>query len=228
MMTTRRRFMAGVAAGGVALVLPASVQAQGLAGLLGLDGILGRATDSALDKLARPGAFYNDQDIRIGLPMIGGGTSGGGGLLGRVLGGARDLGVLDGLIRTLNDAAGVAAGEAKPIFRDAISNLALDDVPGIVRQDTGATQYLRRSSNDRLHQRLSPLVDTALSDLGAYGQLDRLTGQHSWLRAVGISREGLNETVTDQGLDGIFSYIGQEERSLRDNPGRVLQGVLGL
>lgn len=226
-MTTRRTFMAGLAASGAALALPASLQAQGLGGLLGLDGILGRATDNALDRLARPGAFYNDEEIRIGLPMIGA-PSGGGGLLGRVLGGARDLGVLDGLIRSLNDAAGVAAGEAKPIFRDAISGLELDDVPGIVRNDTGATQYLRRSSNDRLHERLSPLVDSALSDIGAYGQLDRLTAQHGWLRAVGISRAGLNQTVTDQGLDGIFNYIGKEERGLRGNPGRLIEGVLGL
>lgn len=232
-MTTRRAFIAGMAASGVALVLPFSAQAQ-LGSLLGLDGILGKATDSALDKLAQPGAFYNDEDVRIGLPMIGGGTSSGrgGGLLGRVLGGARDLGVLDGLIRTLNDAAGQAAGEAKPIFRDAISNLELNDVPGIMRNDTGATQYLRRSSNDRLHARLSPLVDGALSRTGAYSQLDRLTGQYSWLRAVGISREGLNQTVTDQGLDGIFNYIGREERTLRANPlgeaGGLLEGVLGL
>lgn len=234
MMPTRRAFMAGVAAGSVALVLPASAQAQ-LGSLLGLEGILGKATDSALDKLARPGAFYDDRDIRIGLPMIGGGGSSasrGGGLLDRVLGGARDLGVLDGLIRTLNDAAGVAAGEAKPIFRDAIGNLELDDVPGIVRTDTGATQYLRRSSNDQLHARLSPLVDSALGSTGAYTQLDRLTGQYSWLRAVGISRAGLNRTVTDQGLDGIFNYIGKEERDLRANPlgeaGGLLEGVLGL
>lgn len=233
----RRNFIAGAvalgAASGASLVFPVSAQAQGLGNILGLDGILGRATDSALDKLAQPNAFYDDEDIRIGLPMIGSGSSSSrGGLLGRVLGGARDLGVLDGLIRTLNDAAGVAAGEAKPIFRDAIGNLSFNDVPGIVREDTGGTQYLRRSSNDQLHARLSPLVDGALSNLGAYSQLDRLSGQNSWLRAIGISREGLNETVTDQGLDGIFSYIGSEERTLRANPlgpaGNVLEGVLGL
>lgn len=100
-----------------------------------------------------------------------------------------------------------------------------------MREDTGATQYLRRSSNDHLHARLIPLVDGALSQLGAYDTLERLQGDHSWLAAMGISRANLNETVTDQGLDGIFSYIGSEERDLRDNPldaaGGLIQG-LGL
>lgn len=226
----RRTILAGAAAGGVFMVMPTGVQAQGLGNILGLDGILGNASDRALDRLAQPGAFYDDEDIRIGLPMIGGGA--GGGILGGLFGAARNLGVLDGLIRTLNDAAGVAAGEAKPIFRDAIGDLSLNDVPGIVREDTGATQYLRSSSNDRLHARLNPLVDSALGDLGAYRELDRLSGQNRWLRRIGISREGLNETVTDQGLDGIFTYIGNEERDLRANPlgpaGGLIEGILGL
>ncbi len=221
----RRAVMAGIAASGAALVMPAAAQAQNLGGLLGLSGILGNATDKALDKLAQPGAFYDDEDIRIGLPMVGDLGGSRGGLFGSIFGGARNLGILDGLIRTLNDAAGVAAGEAKPIFRDAIDDLDFSDVPGIARQDDGATQYLRESSNDRLHARLNPLVDSALSDLGAYDQLDRLAGDNSWLRRIGISRGNLNETVTDQGLDGIFSYIGNEEKDLRSNP---LDGARGL
>ena len=225
-LVTRRVILAGIAAAGTALALPGAARAQGLGGVLGLGDILGRASDNALDRLAQPGAFYADEAIRIGLPVIGSGSSGSGGLLGRLFSGARDLGVLDGLIRTLNDAAGLAAGEAKPIFRDAIDNVSFTDVPAIVRRDTGATDYLRESSHDRLHARLTPLVDSALSSLGAYTQLDRLAGNHSWLRALGISRDGLNATVTDQGLSGIFTYIGSEERGLRDNPARAVGGVL--
>ena len=228
----RRTFLAGAIAGGAALAMPASLQAQSLGGVLGLGDILGRASDSALDRLAQPNAFYDDQDIRIGLPMLDAVTgNGGGGLLSRLFGATRDLGVADGLVRKLNDAAGYAAGEAKPIFRDAIDDLDLTDVPGILREDTGATQYLRRSSSPRLHDRLNPLVDYALQDIGAFGELDALNDRHSWLRALGISRDGLTRTVTDQGLDGIFTYIGREESNLRRNPldaaGSLLKG-LGL
>jgi hypothetical protein len=45
-------------------------------------------------------------------------------------------------MRKLNDAAGIAAGADKPMFRTAISSLSITDVPGIVQHNDGATQYL--------------------------------------------------------------------------------------
>ena len=217
--TTRRQLIAGTASIGLLALLPSPLHAQGL----GLSSILGRATDSALDKLAQPGAFYDDEDIRIGLPIVGnlGGRSGG--LLGSLMNAGNRLGVLGGITRKINDAAGVAAGEAKPIFRDAIDDLSFEDAPGIIRESDGGTQYLRSSSNDRLHSRLEPLVDGALDEAGVYGQFERLADEHSFIREAGLNRERINRSVTDQGLDGIFAYIGNEERGFRRNPlGRLL------
>lgn len=227
---SRRGVLAGIGAGSAALVLPTSAQAQGL----NLSSILGSATDNALDALAQPGAFFNDEDIRIGLPMLGnigsGGGSGGGGLLGRALGAASRLGVipgLDGIIRGINDAAGSAAGLAKPIFRDAIDGLSFSDAPGIIRENDGGTQYLRRSSGDRLNNEFNPLVDSALSEAGLHDQIDKLAMDNELIRNAGVNRESINQTVTDQGLDGIFSYIGAEERDFRKNPLRGLGSLLG-
>ncbi|MEM7665198.1 MAG: DUF4197 domain-containing protein [Pseudomonadota bacterium] len=220
----RRRILAGIVATGAAGLLPAAVQAQSLGGL-GLSSILGKATDSALDKLAQPGAFYNDEDIRIGLPIIGKPRRG---LFGSILGAANQLGVLDGVTRSINEAAGTAAGEAKPIFRDAIDGLSFSDAPGIIREADGGTQYLRRSSKDALHYKLEPLVDSALEKLGVYEQFDGLADKHSFIRQAGLDRESINYSVTDQGLDGIFAYVGSEERAFRKNPlGNVLSDILG-
>jgi len=132
--------------------------------------------------------------------------------------------VLDGLTREINDAAGVAAGEAKPIFRNAIDDLSFSDAPGIIRESDGGTQYLRSSANDRLHSRLTPLVDSALENVGVYKTFEGLADKHSFIRSAGLNRESINRSVTDQGLDGIFSYIGAEERGFRKNP---LGGILG-
>ena len=226
----RRSVIAGVSTMGALAALSTPLHAQGLGdilrggGGLNLSSILGNATDNALDKLALPGAFYNDEDVRIGLPIVGNLGGSGGGLLGSILGGASQLGILDGITREINDAAGVAAGEAKPIFRDAIDDLSFSDAPGIIREDDGGTQYLRRSANDRLHSRLEPLVDTALDRAGVYRSFEGLANQHSFIRRAGLNRESINRSVTDQGLDGIFSYIGAEERGFRKNP---LGGLLG-
>ncbi|MFM7404042.1 MAG: DUF4197 domain-containing protein [Erythrobacter sp.] len=189
----------------------------------GLSALLGRATDGALDKLSQPGAFFADKDVRIGLPIVGNV----GGLLGTVIGAGSQLGLLDGLTRGINDAAGVAAGEAKPIFRDAISNLSFKDAPAIIRQDDGATQYLRQSSNDRLQTRLRPLVDGALERAGIFREFDNLSQKHAVIRETGLNREKISQSVTDQGLKGIFNYIGREERAFRANPVGGLGNLLG-
>ena len=210
----RRTMIAGMAGGAGLAFLPAPLAAQGL----GLSSILGRASDNALDKLAVPGAFYGDEDIRIGLPIIGELGTRRGGLLGSLMGTAGRLGVLDDITRTINDAAGVAAGEAKPIFREAIDELSFSDAPGIIRQSDGGTQYLRSSSNDRLHTRLEPLIDSALDQAGVYTTFDRLADDHGFIREAGLDRARINRSVTDQGLDGIFAYIGKEERGFRRNP----------
>ena len=213
---TRRSALVGAAS---LITLPGVVRAQGL----GLGSILGKASDSALDQLAQPGAFYNDEDVRIGLPITGNPRRG---LLGSIFNAGSRLGILDGITRKINDAAGAAAGEAKPIFRAAINDLSFSDVPGIVRDKEGGSKYLRTSANDQLHEKVKPLVDTALSDIGVYEQFDGLAEKHSFVRDAGLNRERINNSVTDQALDGIFAYMGREERKFREdqlgNAGKVL------
>ena len=193
----------------------------------GLTNILGNASDSALNKLAVPGAFYADPLVRIGLPLIGGNT----GLLGQVLAKGSQLGLTDGLTRKLNDAAGLAAKEAKPIFRAAIGKLTLADVPDIATQNDGASQYLRRSAATELTAKLRPLVDTGLKQVGAYGALDKLAKGGALASLAGLSHDKLGSSVTDQALNGIFKYMGSEEAKLRANPlkpaGSLLKGILG-
>ncbi|MCT2399681.1 DUF4197 domain-containing protein [Novosphingobium mangrovi (ex Huang et al. 2023)] len=221
--------LATLAGGAIAATWPGAARAAGIGGAF-VD-LLGRASDSSLDKLAEPGAFYNDPDIRIGLPLVGGLGGGLGGVFGKVLDTGSKLGLTDNLVRRLNDAAGVAAGEAKPIFRSAISRLSLADVPGIATQNDGATQYLRRSAGDELRGKLRPLVDDGLAQVGAYGQLDSLTRRSNVLAKAGITHDKLGDSVTGQALDGIFRYIGNEETKLRANPlkpaGSLLKGILG-
>ncbi|WP_338466694.1 DUF4197 family protein [Novosphingobium sp. ZN18A2] len=238
----RRALLAALGAGGLFLPVAARAQFGGLGGLGGsalgggLTGLLGRASDSALDKLSQPGAFYNDQSIRILLPLVGGGLGGsGGGGLGGLLGQALDagdkLGVTDGITRRINDAAGHAAKAAKPVFRTAIDKLTVSDVPGIVKEGDGATQYLRRSAGDTLAVQVRPLIDSALGDVGAYRQLDQLNRSSRLVAAAGLTHEKLGHSVTEQAMSGIFKYMGAEERKFRADPvgpaGSLLKGVLG-
>ncbi len=191
----------------------------------GVKSALSGASDSALDKLSEPGAFYADEAVRVLLP----------GPLKKatkILRFTNKAGLTKDITRSLNDAAGKAALEAKPIFRSAIDGLTLKDGVGIVTDgNTGGTDYLRRTSGEELGLKIRPLVEKALGDVGAYDQVEKLGSVSSLARLGGmdLSRDGLTDSVTKQALDGIFTYIGREEQNFRKNPldkGRkLLKGI---
>ena len=197
--------------------VPVAARAEGLGG--SVTGLLGNASDHALDKLAQPNAFYADEAIRILLP---------GPLkrLTKIMKYTDKAGLTSGLSHKLNDAAGLAAKEAKPIFRSAIEKMTLKDGVGIVSKDNGATAYLRESAGADLREKMRPLIVAALGEVGAYRQLDKLGSSASLLSGVGVSRDGLTDSVTDQALNGIFKYIGNEEAKLRANPLDVGKALL--
>lgn len=187
-----------------------------------LKSVLGKASDGALDKLAQPGAFYADTAIRIALPGAKGKTA------SKIMSMGNKAGVTTKLTKSLNDAAGLAAKEAKPIFNTAIRNISLSDVPTLVGQSDGATQYLQQSANDDLIAKIRPLIANALGKTGAFKQLGKLGKANRLLGMAGLDQEGLTDSVTKQTLNGIFQYMGKEEAALRKNPLGIAKDLLGV
>ena len=207
------------------LAMMAFAATPAMAQSTGVKSLLGDASDNALDKLSEPGAFYADKAVRILLPgPLAKATS--------ILRFTSKAGLTKDITKTLNDAAGRAALEAKPVFRSAIDGLTLQDGVGIVTGGEAAgSDYLRRTSGEELAVKVRPLVEKALGDLGAYQQVERL-GSISALAQLGgadISRDGLTDSVTEQTMEGIFNYIGKEEANFRRNPldkgKKLLKGI---
>ncbi|MEO9600332.1 DUF4197 domain-containing protein [Parasphingorhabdus sp.] len=222
---TSGRFIATIALATAPLALIPMAVTPAVAQSTGVKSILGDASDNALDKLSQPGAFYEDKAVRILLPgPLEKATS--------ILRFTSKAGLTKDITKMLNDAAGKAALEAKPVFRSAIDGLTLQDGVGIVTGGEAAgSDYLRRTSGEELAVKVRPLVEKALGDLGAYEQLERLGSLSSLARLGGadLSRDGLTDSVTDQALDGIFSYIAKEEANFRRNPldkgKKLLKGI---
>ena len=185
----------------LAFTLPASAQVSGNA----LKNMLGNASDAALDKLSKPGAFSADSAIRIALP----------GQVDKLAGLMKltdQAGLTNDISGNLNRAAEQAAGEAKPIFRGAIDKASMNDAVGIARGgDTGATDYLRKTSGSDIAAKLRPLVQAALERSG-------LLKENATLSSIGMSPGKLTEYVTGKTSDGIFTYVGREEKRLRQDP----------
>lgn len=212
----RRTLLAG-AVGMVALAHAPGVWAK--SSVSGIKGLIGNASDGALDRLAQPGAFYADTAVRILLP---GAT---GKLASKLFGMGDRLGLTTNLTKSLNDAGGRAAGEAKPVFRTAIDNLRWTDAPALVSKQDGATRYLQSSAGGVLYTKVSPLVGSALETVGAYRQLDQLSKGNQLMASAGLTRDGLTRSVTEQALKGIFHYMAGEEAALRKNPAALLKGI---
>jgi hypothetical protein len=206
-----------------------------------IKGMLIQASDRALDKLARPGAFSMDDAIRIILPGQPDEAS-------QLVEMAGKAGMTARLQDAINDAAGLAAGQAKPIFRRAIQRMTLKDTIQVLSKDHGATNYLRKSSGGELYAMLRPIIANALDRTGAYklaklqasGALADLahngrTAGHGpaagaapdsgddplWDpdgAAAPTSREALADNVTDQAMRGIFKYIAHQEEKIRRDP----------
>jgi Protein of unknown function (DUF4197) len=209
--------------GGLVLAGTISMASRGFAGILdglGITKLLGNASDGALNKLSAPDGFYRDTAVRILLP----GTTG---KLARKLMNAGDkLGLTTKLTKSLNDAASLAATEAKPIFRSAINSLKLSDVPGLALDKQGGTQFLNKTAGVDLQAKVRPLVASALTKVGAFDQLAKAGTANAFLGKLGISNDKLTTSVSEQAMNGIFKYMGTEEANLRANPGKILDKVL--
>jgi Protein of unknown function (DUF4197) len=217
---SRRSLLLGSAACAVTALATRPLRAAALDSG-GLKSMLGKASDGALDKLSKPGAFYADTAIRILLP----GTTGK--LASKMMKAGDKFGVTKKLTQSLNDAAGLAALEAKPVFRNAVDGLKLTDVPGIALKNDGATSYLEKSASPDLRIKVRPLVSSALTKVGAFTQLSKVGSSSKLLGLAGLTPEKLTDSVTDQTLKGIFNYIGREEAGLRGNVLGVGKAILG-
>ncbi len=196
------------------------VSSPAVAQSAGIGSLLANASDDALDKLAKPGAFFADKAIRILLP---GPLEKASGLL-RLTGNA---GLTKDLTKSMNEVAGLAAKEAKPIFRDAVEGLSLKDSVDIVTESGGATRHFRKSSGETLREKVRPLVLKAMTDTGTFNQLDKLSSIKT-INKLGINNDNMTDHVTKKTLDGIFLYMEAEERKARKNPLKTLGGVLGI
>jgi hypothetical protein len=204
-----------LAIGLVAVACSAPVHAQ-ISGD-SVKGLLGNASDSALDKLSKPGAFSADDAIRIALPGAGKNLSG-------LMKLTDKAGLTNDISGSLNRAAEQAAAEAKPIFRSAIDKMSLKDMGKIATGGkTAATDYLRKTSSGDILAKLTPLVRAALDKTGVLKQTSQLS-------SLGYDDKKITDYVSQKTSDGIFTYMGREEEKARADPigtGRAILKGLG-
>ena len=141
-------------------------------------------------------------------------------------------GLADDLELRLNRAAEAAAPAAKELFWQAIGDMTLDDVAAIYNgPDDAATRYFQGKMTPPLAERMAPVVNRSLAEVGAIRSYDEMMAQYKAVPFVPDVKANLVEYVVEKAMDGLFHYVAQEEAAIRNNPAKrtteILQRVFG-
>jgi hypothetical protein len=202
----------------VGLFVPTASQAGALDALTtrdaaaGLRAALGQGIDKAVAQLGAPGGFLDNAKVAIPLPPA----------IEKIDSGLRLLGMggdADALKAAMNHAAESAVIEAKPVLKQALQRMTVQDAKGILTGgDDSATQYFRRVTAATLGDKFKPIVANATAKLKLASLYDQYAGQAAQLGLIKGEDAHLNDYVTSKALDGLFLQMAEEERAIRQDP----------
>jgi hypothetical protein len=186
----------------------------------GLKEALSRGAQKSADKLSAVDGFFKDAAVKILLPPE----------AAKVEKALRSAGFgkqVDDAILSLNRAAEDAAKSAAPIFLNAIKGMSVQDGVSILKgPDTAATAYLRKSTTSPLTAAFRPVIDTSLQKTGATKYWKTLFETYNKLPLVKKVNPDLSSYATGKTIDGVFYYVAQEEKNIRQNPAAQVTDLL--
>ena len=180
----------------------------------GLKDALKVASQRVVARVGKTDGYWGDSAIRIPLP----------GPVQKVeapLKAVGASGMLDDLQLKMNRAAESAAPKALNIFVSAAQKMSISDARSILTGPSdAATQYFKKTSTGELTTAFKPIVDNALSQVGAVKAFNSVKTSASSVPLAGqeVGSFNLTDFTVGKALDGLFHYMAVEEASIRSNP----------
>jgi hypothetical protein len=184
----------------------------------GIKEALAQGVDRSIRQLGKEDGFFRDQAVKILVPEK----------LRRAADLARQLGAgkrVDAFELSMNRAAEKAVPAAATILGDAVRQMTVQDAIGLVRGgDTSATDFFRRTSEDKLYAAFRPIVEKQTAAVGVtqkYKDFSKKAGGKELGALLGGGSGGsldLDEYVTREAIDGLFHVIAEQEKQIRRNP----------
>jgi len=139
---------------------------------------------------------------------------------------------VEDFVMKLNRAAEKASEKAAPIFLDALKQMTFTDALNILKaKDDAATQYLKSKTMAPLTDAFAPVINDALSSVGAIQAWEVLASAYNNVPFVKKVNPDLGKYTTEKALIGIFKLVSQEEMKIRKDPAgfgnSVVQNVFG-
>lgn len=178
----------------------------------GLKQALSQGAVSAVGSLSQPNGYLNNPVVRIPLPDS----------LQRLDDTLRPLGLGrygDELTVAMNQAAEAAVPLAKNMLLNAISQMSVTDVTGILTGGpNSATAYFRSKTEAPLAQQFRPVIKQSTARVALAQKYNDLAAQGERLGLVPAQDANINDYVTQKALDGLYTMMGQEEQAIRTDP----------
>lgn len=123
------------------------------------------------------------------------------------------------ILEKINRGAEDAAKEkAKPIFVSAIRQITFADAKNILLgEQNAATQYLNRTTSDALYNEFNPVIVQSLDKFDARKYWADAVNAYNKIPFVEKANPDLDDYVTKQALNGLFSMVEAEELNIRTN-----------
>lgn len=178
----------------------------------GLREALTVGTGNVAVRLGKENGYFGDPRVRIPLPKTYRNIQKNLAVIGA-------SGPLDDVELRLNRAAEAAVPEARSLIVNAVRSMTIEDALGILRGgDTAATDFLRSRTESQLKSAFTPHVRTALAQSGAFTALESYAASAGLGGATSSLQADLTSHAVGLGLDGIFLYVAEEEKKIRENP----------
>jgi hypothetical protein len=178
----------------------------------GLKEALVNGVSKGTDLISKIDGYYKNPEIKIPFPQD----------VKMVETKLRAIGMgkeVDKFVVALNRGAEEAAKEAKPVFVAAIKQMTIDDAFAILKgQPDAATQYLKKTTTAQLKEKFKPIVQTSLDKVQATKYYGDLVNQYNRIPFITKVNPNLNDYATDMAIQGLFTMIAKEEKSIRQDP----------
>jgi hypothetical protein len=178
----------------------------------GIKEALAVGTERAVNSLSGVNGYFGNQAVKILMPDS----------IKRVADIASKVGFqkqVDAFVLSMNRAAEAAAPLAAKYFADAIRDMSLEDVRGIMTGgNTAATDFFSNKMRGNLYTAFKPVVAKKVGEVGDTRAYKDLIGRYENVPFVNKQSLDLDDYVTNKSLDGLFLTVGEEEKKIRTNP----------
>ena len=122
------------------------------------------------------------------------------------------------LLEKINRGAEDAAKRAKPIFVNAIRQMTFSDAMNILMgEKNAATNYLNKTTSEALYTEFNPVIVQSLDKFDARKYWADAVNAYNKIPFVEKANPDLDDYVTKQALNGLFSMVEKEELNIRTN-----------